>query len=199
MFREVISSGMKPDLVSSLATCTSSNTFMRRPIFSASRLMTSSKRTLSTEWIICTKGTICLTLFVCKCPMKCQRISAGSACCLSNNSCTLLSPKSRSPQSYAACIDSIGWNLLTQINVTPLGMVARIEAICCSMWFKIVQCSATLNAKRWTILNSATRYYYTARNTSRIGDRVMLTTSQSRLLSACCKVLLASVTLPACT
>ena len=40
---------------------------------------------------------------------------------------------------------------------------------------------------------------YTARKTSMIGERVMLTTSQSRLLSACWRVLFASVTLPACT
>ena len=49
-------------------------------------------------------ASICLTLFRCRCPMRCQRTGArrhvgifGSA------SCTLFSPTSRSPASHAAC------------------------------------------------------------------------------------------------
>ena len=41
--------------------------------------------------------------------------------------------------------------------------------------------------------------HYTARKTSRIGERVILITSQSRLLNDWCKDLFASVMLPACT
>ena len=72
------------------------------------------------------------------------------------------------------------------------------------MWMKLTHANQSdllwdVRADRSDMLFNIVQRGYTARNTSRIGERVMLITSQSRLLNEWCNDLLASVMLPACT
>ena len=88
-----------PNFVSSPAILTSIKIGTVTPFFSASLLIVSAKRRLSTEWISVTLSTIYFTLFLCRCPIICHFMSFGITSYFSVSSCTLFSPKSRIPSS----------------------------------------------------------------------------------------------------
>ncbi|GFI14797.1 hypothetical protein IMSAGC008_02359 [Muribaculaceae bacterium] len=94
-----ISSGVNPNLVSSAATCTCISTRLVMPSRALSASMASSTRSESTLSIsaIGPASSSLRTLFVWRWPMKCHRMSAGSAGIFADNSCTRLSPKMRCP------------------------------------------------------------------------------------------------------
>ena len=100
--RERTSSVFRPNLLSSCATFTSIRTGTVTLCLAASCSIVSARRRESTEWIRATLSTIYLTLLRCRCPIMCQRISDGSCGTLSMISCTLFSPKSLEPASYAS-------------------------------------------------------------------------------------------------
>ena len=156
--RSVVNSfGVKPDLVSSCATCTSNNIFCTIPNFSASVLMACNNRLESTDSMIYGFSlSRSRTLLVCRCPMKCHWISFGSCVTFCLSSCTLLSPKCRSPAWYASCMACMDWNLLTHTSVTPAGICARTFLIFSDMRDKSI--------------SGDYMYQWVACSTSMIGD-----------------------------
>ena len=94
----ISSSGENPNLVSSRATCTCISTFWIIPCAAASLSIAFSRRSESMLSISAgRRRSSCRTLLVCRCPMKCQFISAGSCGAFADSSCTRLSPKFRWP------------------------------------------------------------------------------------------------------
>ena len=115
------SSHVIPNFVSSSATFTSIKILTQVSFLTASRLISSASRRESTLCINDTLSTIYFTLFLWRCPIICQRISLGITSYLSSSSCTLFSPKSLHPYSYASLSISTGLVLLTAISVTSSG------------------------------------------------------------------------------
>lgn len=73
---------------------------------------------LSTPWIISNNSTASRTLFVCKCPINCQRARPGLSGIFAFASWTLFSPNSHWPAATASRIASGGCVLETAISMT---------------------------------------------------------------------------------
>ena len=93
------SPSFKPNLVSSSAIFTWTRQGITRSMAAARFSISSAKCRLSKEWIIKILSTMYFTLLVWRWPIRCQRISEGRWGYFSKISCTLFSPKSRTPAS----------------------------------------------------------------------------------------------------
>ena len=93
-----------PNFDSSPAIFISTSTSAVIPCFPACLLISSASLRLSTECINLTLSIMYLTLFVCKCPIRCHLTSGPNGSYFSIISCTLFSPSSSSPHSTAALI-----------------------------------------------------------------------------------------------
>ena len=83
---------------------------------------------MATEWISRQSGSICLTLRLCRLPMKSQAKASPQRSCLAARSCWRFSPTRRTPASASAPISSSGTYLVATRISTPSPARSRTSA-----------------------------------------------------------------------
>ena len=115
--------GAYPPLESSPETFTCTSTSSTCPTFAATSRAASTNPSRSSAWNRENRGNA-FALFVCRCPMRCQRTpprvhaASTSASIFAVASCTLFSPTSVIPAAHAASTASGPWVLVTAIKRT---------------------------------------------------------------------------------